>query len=335
MVIAGCRDGRILNQHIKPTELVANPFRRRSDRPLIRHVELDRNSIRPQLVGGDLASFNVARSEEYGQALARQLLGDLKADALVGACDQCDELILHDDLLIGCCQRRGVGLLRDERSNAPPTYGALLLLQVDAVSEIQQDDQRTETRPEASSERRLRADAQRSVDALMAAARELFATTGVDATTREIADRAGVGMGTLYRRFPTRADLIAAVFDDEMDACAEAATTFAAQYPPFEALAKWMQVYARFVGTKQGLAKALSSGDPVFVGVFARFDQRLRPAALKLYEAAAAAGEAWPDKDAAEILCAVSTLCMSTYDGKPDHAVQMTALLVEGLRRPH
>nr|WP_277923759.1 TetR/AcrR family transcriptional regulator [Sphingomonas sp. TREG-RG-20F-R18-01] len=186
--------------------------------------------------------------------------------------------------------------------------------------------------PIVGGERRLRADAQRSIDALITAARELFATTGVDATTREIAERAGVGMGTLFRRFPQRADLIAAVFQSEMVAIADAANSLAADCTPFEALAKWMQAYAAFIGTKRGLAKALSSGDPVFVGVFAHFDQRLRPTAQKLYDAAVAAGEARPDVDAAELLCAVSTLCMSTYPGKPDHAGQMTALLVEGLR---
>jgi len=203
------------------------------------------------------------------------------------------------------------------------------------VSNPPPNDQRGDASPEAGGERRLRADAQRSIDALVAAARELFVTTGVNATTREIADRAGVGMGTLFRRFPQRADLITAVLHGEMDACADAATALAAHYPPFEALAKWMQVYTEFIGTNRGLAKALGSGDPVFVGLFARFDQRLRPAARKLYEAAAAAGEVRPDMDAAEILCAVSTLCMSAYEGKPDHAGQMVALLVEGLRLPH
>jgi len=206
--------------------------------------------------------------------------------------------------------------------------------QVRCMPNAQSEDQSADASPDVGGERRLRADAQRSIDALVVAARELFATTGVDATTREIADRAGVGMGTLFRRFPQRADLIAAVFHSEMDACAETAATLAANYPPFEALAKWMQVYAEFVGTKRGLAKALSSGDPVYAGVFARLDQRLRPAAQNLYEAAVKAGEARPDMDPAEILCAVSTLCMSTYDGKPNHAGQMTALLVEGLRRP-
>ncbi|WP_207477263.1 TetR/AcrR family transcriptional regulator [Arenibaculum pallidiluteum] len=182
--------------------------------------------------------------------------------------------------------------------------------------------------------RSLRADAQRSVDALVAAARELFATKGVDATTREIADRAGVGMGTLYRRFPRRADLIGAVFREELDACANAARTLAEENSPFEAMLKWMQAYVQLIGTKRGLAKAVSSDDPVYVGMAARFDQQLRPAAEALYEAAAAAGEARPNLDAAEILAAVSALCMSTYDGRPDHPSRMVALFVEGLRLP-
>ena len=187
---------------------------------------------------------------------------------------------------------------------------------------------------QAHDARRLRADAQRSINLLVAAAQELFATKGVDVTTREIADRAGVGMGTLFRRFPRRADLITAVFDAEISACGEAAATLAAQYPPFEALARWMKIYAEFIATKRGLAKALSSGDPVFAGLFKRLDQRLRPAIEELYRSAIDEGAARPEIDIAEVTCAVSTLCMSTYDGKPDHAVQMTALLIEGLRSP-
>jgi len=193
----------------------------------------------------------------------------------------------------------------------------------------------TDTMLDADGAPRVRADAQRSTDALIAAARELFTTTGVEATTREIADRASVGMGTLFRRFPQRADLIIAVFQTELDACAEAATTCAVNYPPFEALATWMRILAEFVGTKPGLAKALSCGDPVFVGLFAHFYQRLHPAAQELYEVAATAREVRPDMDGAEILCAVTTLCMSPYEGKPDHVSQMVTLLAQGLRVPH
>lgn len=204
---------------------------------------------------------------------------------------------------------------------------------MEIVLSIETAEGRADIAPPAG-ERRLRADAQRSVNAILAAARDLFATIGVDATTREIADRAGVGMGTLFRRFPQRADLIAAVFHGEMDACVELAASLSETYSPFEALARWMQSYADFVSTKRGLAKALSSGDPVFIGVFAHFDKRLRPVARRLYYAAVVAGEARPDLDAAEILCAISTLCMSTYDARPDHAGKMVDLLVEGLRLP-
>ncbi|GAA0303569.1 TetR/AcrR family transcriptional regulator [Sphingomonas oligophenolica] len=178
----------------------------------------------------------------------------------------------------------------------------------------------------------MRADAQRSIDALLQAAMALFATSGVDAPVREIADRAGVGVGTLYRRFATRADLIAAVFRREMDACADAAPVIAAEYPPFEALAMWLQRYAAFVGTKRGLAKALHSGDPAFEALPARFEQRLRPAFRTLFEAATAAGEVRADIDADEILGAVASLCMSAHDDRPDHARRMVAVLVDGLR---
>ena len=186
--------------------------------------------------------------------------------------------------------------------------------------------------PQTAGKRRLRADAQRSIDALLQAAMAVFATSGVDAPVREISDRAGVGVGTLYRRFPHRTDLIAAVFRREMDSCADAAPILAAEYPPFEALAIWLQRYAAFVGTKRGLAKALHSGDPAFEALPAHFDQRLRPAFQALVQSAVAAGTVRSDIDANEILGAVASLCMSAHDNRPDQARRMVALLADGLR---
>ena len=101
--------------------------------------------------------------------------------------------------------------------------------------------------------------------------------------------KAGVGVGTVYRHFPQRADLIAAVFRREIDACADAAPILAAEHTPFDALAGWMQRYAAFVGAKRGLANALHSGDPAYDALPAHFDQRLRPALRTLFESAAAA----------------------------------------------
>jgi AcrR family transcriptional regulator len=178
----------------------------------------------------------------------------------------------------------------------------------------------------------MRADAQRSLDALLQAAKTVFATSGVDAPIREIAEQAGVGLGTLYRHFPQRAALIAAVFRREIDACAGAASILSAECGPFEALANWMQRYAEFIATKRGLANALHSGDPAFDGLKGHFDRTLRPALQQLIEAAAAAGEIRADVDADELLGAAASLCMSTYNAGSGRAERMVALLVDGLR---
>lgn len=181
--------------------------------------------------------------------------------------------------------------------------------------------------------RRVRADAQRNLDTVLAAAKAVFATGGVDAPVREIADRAGVGVGTLYRHFPKRADLIAAVFRHEMDACADAAPVLADEHPPVEALSNWLQLYAGFVGTKRGLAKALHSGDPAFDALPGYFDQRLRPAFRMLFDAALAAGAIRRDMEPDEILNAVAHLGMSASPDKPGQAQRLIGLLVDGLRR--
>jgi AcrR family transcriptional regulator len=181
-------------------------------------------------------------------------------------------------------------------------------------------------------ERRLRADAQRSLDALLVAAKTVFATSGVDAPVREIADKAGVGVGTLYRHFPRRADLIAAIFRREIDACADIAPVLAGSHAPFDALANWMQRYAAFVATKRGLAEALHSGDLAFDNLPVYFDQRLRPALRDLLEAAVVSGEVRDDIDADELLGAVASLCMSAHNAGPGRAERMVALLIDGLR---
>ena len=178
----------------------------------------------------------------------------------------------------------------------------------------------------------MRADAQRSLEALLQAAKAVFAVSGVDAPIREIAEKAGVGLGTLYRHFPRRSDLIAAVFRREIDACAGAATILSVEREPFEALASWMQRYAAFIATKRGLAKVLHSGDPAFDGLLGHFDRTLRPALHKLIEAAVAAGDVRADIDADELLGAAASLCMSTYNAGPGRAERMVALLVDGLR---
>ena len=166
--------------------------------------------------------------------------------------------------------------------------------------------------------RALRADAQRNIGSLLEAAKTVFATSGVDAPAKEIADLAGVGVGTLYRHFPQRSDLVKAVFQRGVDACADAAPALAAAHEPGAALAMWLHRYTEFVATKRGLAAALHSGDPAFDALPGYFMQRLEPALASLLEAAAASGEIRAGISARDLLHAVANLCLPVADeGRP------------------
>ena len=177
-----------------------------------------------------------------------------------------------------------------------------------------------------------RADAQRKMASLLSAAMEVFAQSGVDAPVREIAERAGVGLGTVYRHFPQRSDLIKAVFQSRVHACAEAAKELAEKYEPGDALAHWMQCYVDFISTKRGLAAALHSGDPAYSALPTYFKTRLLPALTTLLEEAVAAGAVRPGIDAEDLLHAVANLCRVSHDKEPVYSRRMVALLVDGLR---
>ncbi|HEX4298358.1 MAG TPA: TetR family transcriptional regulator [Devosia sp.] len=182
-------------------------------------------------------------------------------------------------------------------------------------------------------DKRVRADARRSLDALLQAAKTVFATSGVDAPVREIADAAGVGIGTVYRHFPQRADLVAAVFRREIDACADAAPELAAAYPPFEALVKWLERFVGFIATKRGLAAALHARGVAYEGLPAHRNQRLVPALRGLLDRAVAAGEVRAGVDAEDLLNAVGSLYMMVRDERAaESASRMLALMLDGLR---
>ena len=184
----------------------------------------------------------------------------------------------------------------------------------------------------ADKARGVRADAQRNLDALLEAAKTVFGTSGVDAPVREIASRAGVGVATVYRHFPQRADLIAAVFRREVDACAAAAPALAQEHDPVEALARWLRRYTSFVATKRGLAAALHSGDPAYEALPQYFRQQLVPALQALLDAAVEAGQVRADVEPSELLRAVGSLStVSGADGARESR-RMVDLLIDGLR---
>ena len=180
--------------------------------------------------------------------------------------------------------------------------------------------------------RRKRADAQRNIDALLEAARTVFVTSGVDAPAKEITDLAGVGVGTLYRHFPQRSDLVKAVVQTGIDAVAEAGPALAAAHEPAEALALWIDRFTELLGTKRGLASALHSGDPAFEGLPGYFMQRLGPTLTALLDAAAARGDIRGDIGAEDLLYAIAQLCQPRPDRSLEHSRRMVAVLVDGLR---
>ncbi|MBR0724960.1 TetR/AcrR family transcriptional regulator [Bradyrhizobium manausense] len=196
------------------------------------------------------------------------------------------------------------------------------------------DDKKSKRRAAASArtKRHLRADAQRNIDLLLQTAAERFARSGVDVPMREIAERAGVGVGTLYRHFPTRSDLVVAVFRKEVGECVDTLSVLAANHPAGDALTRWVSHYVDFIAAHRGLAAALNSGDPALEGLPSYFQQQLGPGIQRLLDTAATAGEIRAGVKQNELLHAVAMLCVPPSCGEPTDPKRMVGLFIDGLR---
>ena len=183
---------------------------------------------------------------------------------------------------------------------------------------------------------RKRADARRNEQTLLDAAAAVFVSSGVEAPVRDIAAKAGVGMGTIYRHFPTRADLIIAVYRHQVEACAQAGPALlASSSTPLAALTQWIDLFVDFLITKHGLAAALQSDNASFETLHAYFLDRLVPVCAQLLGAAATAGEIRPDIDAYELMRGIGNLCAGVDGDSRYDARRVVGLLIAGLRQPH
>jgi len=180
--------------------------------------------------------------------------------------------------------------------------------------------------------RAKRVDAARNLRALLQAALEVFNESGFDAPVREIADRAGVGVGTFYRHFPQRADLIVAVLKSQIDDCADDGARIVAEHAPGEALERWAQGYVDFIMTKRGLSNALQADAATQTSLHDYFYGRLRPPLAALLKGAVEQNVIRPGYEADELLRAVATLCKAYPEGSVDETRKMVALLIDGLR---
>ncbi|MFF8916440.1 TetR/AcrR family transcriptional regulator [Streptomyces sp. NPDC015032] len=187
-----------------------------------------------------------------------------------------------------------------------------------------------------SSARSKRKDARRNQQTLLDAAAAVFVTSGVEAPVRDIAAKAGVGTGTIYRHFPTRANLVIAVYRHQVDACAEAGPALLSTSPtPHAALGRWVDLFVDFLVTKHGLAAAMQGEGTGFETLHTYFLDRLLPVCTQLLDAAAASGEIRSNLDAYQLMRGIGNLCIGADSDPRYDARRLVALLVAGLREPH
>jgi AcrR family transcriptional regulator len=180
----------------------------------------------------------------------------------------------------------------------------------------------------------MRADARENRDKLLAAASEHFAAGGPDASLESIARAAGVGIGTLYRHFPSREALIEAVYRHEVDQLCTAAGELLAEHAPAEALAEWMERFVAYATTKRGLAGALKTVAAAQSDLFATTRERQLKAIRELLAAGIAAGQIRSDVTAEDVLTAMNAVWTIAADGEQwaSQALRVLRLLMDGLR---
>lgn len=193
-----------------------------------------------------------------------------------------------------------------------------------------------DTEPRSGSQpRSRRVDALRNEQALLEAAAAVFAELGVDAPVREIAARAGVGMGTVYRHFPSRSQLVVAVYRHQVEACADTGPSIArGGGSPARSLEHWVGLFVDFLVTKHGMAKALQGGGEGDDALHTYFIERLVPACAELLGAARDAGQIEVDISAYELMRGVGNLCSGPEGGERYDARRLVGLLMSGLLVP-
>jgi AcrR family transcriptional regulator len=183
------------------------------------------------------------------------------------------------------------------------------------------------------SARKPRADALRNRERILEVAKQVFTRRGAEASMDEIAKRAKIGPGTLYRHFPTRDDLLAAVYVSEVEKLAEAQKKFSAELPPVEALRAWMLVFIDYIAAKRIIGPALNAmaGGPS--RVFQQTTHLMEEASKALASRAIANGDLRPDVDPMDMLRAIYGVSSAGSTGDwPTKARLFVDILIQGSR---
>ncbi len=180
--------------------------------------------------------------------------------------------------------------------------------------------------------RPLRADARANHDRLLEVAARLFATEGADTSLKAIAAEAGVGIGTLYRRFPTREDLVEATYRNETDLLCASASRLLREREPVEATRAWMEAFVDYMLTKQGMADALPAILATRDGLRLHTREALTAAVAELLRAGAGAGRFRADVAPSDVLMAIGGITLiGSYERQRALASRLIDLLLHGL----
>jgi AcrR family transcriptional regulator len=183
--------------------------------------------------------------------------------------------------------------------------------------------------------RRPRADAVRNRERVLAAAKAVFSKGGSDASLEAVAKRAQVGIGTLYRHFPTREALFEAVYQHEVRQLVELAEQLNGKSAPVDALRRWTHSFVEFIATKKGMSAALALAITTSSELHTRSSELLGRAGRLLLDRAIAAGEIRSDIDSEDLVRAVIGMClMHNQPGWQASVIRLVDIFIDGLRRP-
>lgn len=182
-------------------------------------------------------------------------------------------------------------------------------------------------------QRPMRADARRNYERLVAVARDAFAEHGVDTSLDDIAKRAGVGSGTLYRHFPTREALLEAVYLQRVEALCARVPDLLAAHPPGDALARWLREIVAHISALRGLAAVLLSASADHGQTMARWHNQLRSAGAELLVDAQLAGAVRPDLAITDLLKLANAVALATETAldRESEADRLLALVTDGI----
>ncbi len=181
--------------------------------------------------------------------------------------------------------------------------------------------------------RPMRADARRNYERLLEAARKVFADQGGGASMEAIAKQAGVGVGTLYRHFPKRIDVVEALFRDDVDMLDATADRGASDLEPWEAMEAWLRAYVAYARSKRTFLNELHEAFDKNPDLKSASRERIEAACSRVLVRAQEAGEARNDIDGADLMQLVSPMCTSATL-TAEQAERLVPMILDGLRRP-